>query len=130
MSTSMPAREFHEPGFCNSSAQFLRRFVVSANLRNTIWSFYRGETDSPRESPRLSANLPPTIAQRNIKILARKNSLAGRVRSDGGFLDFWTACPPVRLSACPPVRLFACPPVRLSACLGHASRADMTGFLP
>ena len=35
-------REVHEPGFWHFSAQFWRRFVVSANLRNTCWQFYRG----------------------------------------------------------------------------------------
>ena len=36
-------REFHEPGFVYFSAQFLRRFAVSANLRNTFLSFYGGQ---------------------------------------------------------------------------------------
>ena len=36
-------REFHEPGCWYFSAQFLRGFVVSANLRNTCWSYDRGE---------------------------------------------------------------------------------------
>ena len=37
-------REFHEPGIWYSSAQFWCGFVVSANLRNTCGSFYRGNT--------------------------------------------------------------------------------------
>ena len=35
-------REFHEPGFGYSSAQLSRGYVVSANLRNTCWSFQEG----------------------------------------------------------------------------------------
>ena len=44
------AREFHESGFRISSEQFLRGFVVSANLRKTSTA----------------------IAQKNIKTLARE----------------------------------------------------------
>ena len=32
-------------------AAFLRGFVVSADLRKTCWSFYRGANDSLRDSP-------------------------------------------------------------------------------
>ena len=34
----------------DSSAQFLRGFVVSANIRNTCWSFYTGKLQSPQIS--------------------------------------------------------------------------------
>ena len=48
--TSIWYREFHEPGFWHLSAQFSCAFVVSANLRNTCWSFYRGNCQSPQIS--------------------------------------------------------------------------------
>ena len=40
-------REVHEPG-CYLSAQFLRGFVVSANLRKTCWPFHHGKWKSPQ----------------------------------------------------------------------------------
>ena len=43
-------REFHEPGFWHLFWQSLCGFVVSANLRNIVWSFYRGTCKSPQIS--------------------------------------------------------------------------------
>ena len=43
------SRGFHEPGFRYLSVHFLHGFVVSANLRNTCWSFL-GEHGSLRKT--------------------------------------------------------------------------------
>ena len=42
--------EFREPGLWYLSEQFHRGFVVSANLRNTCWSFYMGKLQSAQKA--------------------------------------------------------------------------------
>ena len=54
---------------CIFSAQFLRGFVVSANLRNTLLSFYRGSCQIPKPWAILHKTFTKN-AQTNIKILA------------------------------------------------------------
>ena len=73
-------RGFHEPGFLHFSAQlFVGGFVVSANLRNSCWSFYRGEIYSLCKAPQFSAKLPQQM-RRIISNAGSRNSL----RQTGG----------------------------------------------
>ena len=63
--------EFHEPGFYVYFCTVLRRFVISANIRNKCWLFYRGK----QQSAHISAILGKTsklLAQKNVKIQARR----------------------------------------------------------
>ena len=62
----MPIRESPEAGLWHFSASFLHGFVVSANLRNTCWSFYRGKWQSPQISATLhktSTNMRRTMSK-------------------------------------------------------------------
>ena len=54
------AREFREPGIWHSSAQLLRGFVVSANLRNNVWAFYE-------RTMTVSAKLPQNMRRTKTK---------------------------------------------------------------
>ena len=68
-----PFRELHEPGRWVFSAKFRHGFVVSTNLRNTCWSFYRGNVSLRK----ISAILRKTSnTENNYQILAREISQA------------------------------------------------------
>ena len=65
----LTCRESHEPGYRHLSAQFLREFVVSANLCNTPWSCFT--MDRMAVSAKIHTKLPQT-PRGTIKLVARE----------------------------------------------------------
>ena len=55
------------------SAQFLRGFVVSANLRNIVWSFYNDKWQSPQISTKLSQQLCRQISKSRLEKFPNPN---------------------------------------------------------